>query len=351
MHVLLEGVVKLELQLILGEFIDKKKYFTLQNLNVAIQNFNYSPEELNDRPQILEKKSLDTKNVLPMTAVEIKQFMTLIPFMIGEFVPEIDAHLVNFIRLIQITHLVISPIASEETVEKLNQLISQHNYHFKILYPDFVFTPKLHFLSHLPDQIFNFGPGRNHWCTRLEAKHGFIKERKWKNFKAIDKSVAIYHQRWMCLQQSTSGQHGSEVYLYRGDSVSQGRVVEKESIPFNSKRIMETCGIVVSSYLMVTESINVRGVTYRTGSVILLERTEEHVFGIIQNIFVVEHLKFLECQYLEITDFYQHTNTFECKKTNRTVTVPVHKLMFKWPQICHFYEGKMHGMLYNVDFV
>jgi hypothetical protein len=25
------------------------------------------------------------------------------------------------------------------------------------------------------DQIFNFGPGKNHWCTRLEAKHGFIK--------------------------------------------------------------------------------------------------------------------------------------------------------------------------------
>jgi hypothetical protein len=45
---------------------------TIQDLNVAIQNFNYSPEELNDRPQIIEKKSLDTKHVLPMTAVEIK---------------------------------------------------------------------------------------------------------------------------------------------------------------------------------------------------------------------------------------------------------------------------------------
>jgi hypothetical protein len=98
----------MELQLILSEFIDKKKFFTIQNLNVAIQNFNYSPEELNDRPQIIEKKSLDTKHVLPMTAVEIKQLMSLLPFMIGQFVPENDVHWVNCVRLIQITHLVIS---------------------------------------------------------------------------------------------------------------------------------------------------------------------------------------------------------------------------------------------------
>jgi hypothetical protein len=99
----------------------------------VIQNFNYSPEELNDRPQIIEKKSLDTKHVLPMTAVEIKQLMSLLPFMIGQFVPENDVHWVNCVRLIQITHLVISPIASIETVEKL---IHEHHFHFKSLYPD-----------------------------------------------------------------------------------------------------------------------------------------------------------------------------------------------------------------------
>jgi hypothetical protein len=52
----------MELQLILSEFIDKKKCITIRDLNVVIQNFNYSPEELNDRPQIIEKISLDTKH-------------------------------------------------------------------------------------------------------------------------------------------------------------------------------------------------------------------------------------------------------------------------------------------------
>jgi len=71
----------------------------------------------------------------------------------------------------------------------------------------------------------------------------------------------------------------------------------------------------------------------------------------IQQIYVVEHTQFLECLYLEITDFCQHINTFECKNINITRTVPVHKLSYKWPQMFQFYNGKMHVMLYNVDFI
>lgn len=73
MHILLEGVVKMELQLLLSEVIYKKNYFSLKDLNAAILNFNYTSSELTDKPQKIEKKSLDRKNVLPMTAIEIKK--------------------------------------------------------------------------------------------------------------------------------------------------------------------------------------------------------------------------------------------------------------------------------------
>lgn len=56
MHILLEGVVKKELQLMLSDFIDRKKYFSLQYLNNVIKNFNYSEADLLDKPQELEKK-------------------------------------------------------------------------------------------------------------------------------------------------------------------------------------------------------------------------------------------------------------------------------------------------------
>lgn len=174
MHVLLEGIVKMELQLMLSEIIFKKNYITLKSLNSAIRNFSYMISELRDKPQEIEKKSLDRKNVLPMTAIEIKNLMILLPFMIGDRIPETDLHWKNFIRLIQITLLVISPIYSDETIDSSSQLIQEHNIKFKVLYPDTNFTPNLHFMTHFPEQLQRFRPGRNHWCVRFEAKHNLF---------------------------------------------------------------------------------------------------------------------------------------------------------------------------------
>lgn len=44
MHALWEGVVKLEIQLMLETFIEKKKYFSLAHLNNVIQTFCYTTE-------------------------------------------------------------------------------------------------------------------------------------------------------------------------------------------------------------------------------------------------------------------------------------------------------------------
>lgn len=177
MHVLLEGIVKMELQLMLSEIIFKKNYITLKSLNSAIRNFSYMISELRDKPQEIEKKSLDRKNVLPMTAIEIKNLMILLPFMIGDRIPETDLHWKNFIRLIQITLLVISPISSDETIDSSSQLIQEH-INFKILYPGTNCTPKLHFMTHFPEHLLKFRPGRNHLCVRFEAKHNLFKSKK-----------------------------------------------------------------------------------------------------------------------------------------------------------------------------
>lgn len=167
MHVLFEGIVKRELQLMLTNFIDKKKYFSLNILNTIIRNFNYDETERADKPQELERRALDIKNTFPMTAIETKTFMLLLPYMIGSKVERDDKIWENFIRLLQITWLIISPVSSAEALDTLEQLISTHNHMFCELFPDVSFTPKLHYLTHFPMQIKMFGPARNHWCTRL----------------------------------------------------------------------------------------------------------------------------------------------------------------------------------------
>ncbi|XP_062578360.1 uncharacterized protein LOC134240278 isoform X1 [Saccostrea cucullata] len=353
MHVLLEGIVKLELQLLLTSFIEKKKYFSLRDLNGMIKNFSYTVEEGADKPQVLEKKALDIKKNFPMSAVETKNFMTLLPFMIGSEIDEHDENWKNFIRLLKITLLVISPVASSNTIMSLRQLIYSHNYSFRKLYPEILFTPKLHYLIHFPDQILKFGPARNHWCMRMEAKHGLFKNKKWKNFKDLPLSVALHHQRWMCLQQC--GSNGkTEVYLYTGDSVSYG--VEKH-VQELSDTVRNTLRIhnpeFEAQQVLQSNQIEIKGITYRPGSVLIEDYAEGDIaFIFIKHMFIFNNKKYLECSRLEILYYDRGVNAFACKvvSENETLCICTQDLKYKWPQIMHSINGTMFIMLANVDF-
>ena len=46
MHILLEGVLNLEIKLLLNAFVSIKKYFTIDILNERIQNFTYGKAEI-----------------------------------------------------------------------------------------------------------------------------------------------------------------------------------------------------------------------------------------------------------------------------------------------------------------
>ena len=53
MHVMLEGVVKMELQLILQAYIFEKKIFTLSFLNSRLESFSYGYSESESKPSLL----------------------------------------------------------------------------------------------------------------------------------------------------------------------------------------------------------------------------------------------------------------------------------------------------------
>ena len=50
MHILLEGVLHLEIKSLLNEFVSIKKYFTVDILNECIQNFTYGKAEIRNKP-------------------------------------------------------------------------------------------------------------------------------------------------------------------------------------------------------------------------------------------------------------------------------------------------------------
>ena len=200
MHVLLEGIVPLETKLLLSHCLENE-FFSLLDLNRIIQNFEYSRIESKDLPLPIRRDNLQSNVKLQQTAQSIKNLMTLLPFMVGEYIPEDDQHWHTYIQLIQITLLTMSSVSSSRLILTLTQLIASHHVSFRRLYPQQNCPPKMHYLSHFPTQIQEFGPGRNHSCMRFESKHGEIKAKKYKNFKCISKSVAFQHQQKMCLPQ------------------------------------------------------------------------------------------------------------------------------------------------------
>lgn len=58
MHCLLEGVIPLELKLMLANFIEKEKFFNCDQLNGRIASFSYSTQESKDKPSPIRMKTL-----------------------------------------------------------------------------------------------------------------------------------------------------------------------------------------------------------------------------------------------------------------------------------------------------
>ncbi|RXN31607.1 sterile alpha motif domain-containing 3-like protein [Labeo rohita] len=121
MHDVFEGVVPIELSLCLTDLIGKT-YFTLDVLNHAIKNFNYTFADKTDRPQVIGK-GFSTKGTIGGNAHENWCLIRLLPFLIGSYVPEGDNTWEVLMLLKDIIELVVAPQHTEETLQFLEYLL------------------------------------------------------------------------------------------------------------------------------------------------------------------------------------------------------------------------------------
>lgn len=88
LHDLLEGIVTFELSLCLKKLISEK-YFTLDELNSAIQNFPYLFSDKTNRPNKIPQ-SFSSNGTIGGNGHENWTLLRLLPLMIGERIPEND---------------------------------------------------------------------------------------------------------------------------------------------------------------------------------------------------------------------------------------------------------------------
>ncbi|XP_074645846.1 uncharacterized protein LOC141902103 [Tubulanus polymorphus] len=289
MHVLLEGVCPMETKLLLSRLIDDN-LISLSALNSAIENFEYSFLDQKDKPQAIDKKLLNnqTSGKLGQSAQEMKILMFILPFIID--IPSHNEYWKNWLRLQKIKILCLSPVISADTMTFLEILVTQHNQRFRDLYPAINITPKMHYLLHLPSQMAMFGPLRNHWCMRFEAKHAYFKQLRWKNFKNIPKSMAVKHQRWLTYSFSSN-------FLKSHDTVCMGSMLDinvHNHVDIMRTYLMAKDPDFTINRAMVSPRVLANGHCYMPNEILLLGFEEElPCFVRIVHVLVYKDTKYL----------------------------------------------------------
>ena len=200
----LEGVAPLEIKLLLVHCITAG-FFTLNYYNTRLVNFNYGYTE-SDKPTPITNKSLQSSSKsIRSSASQMLLLLQILPFLVGDEIPEGDHYWECFLLPRQIVDIVVSPTVSENLCVTLKCLVEKHHTLFVSLYGVENYIPKLHFLVHYPAQILAVGPMVRTWTIRHEAKLNFFKQASHlANFKKVAFSLANRHQRWMCYEMASS---------------------------------------------------------------------------------------------------------------------------------------------------
>ena len=339
MHLLLEGVVPYVLKLVLNHFVNVEKYFKLDWLNQRIISFPYTYLESGSKPEKIDRNHLSEENKLRQTSASLMTLCLILPYIIHSKIPDDNVVWTNFLRLMQITLLATSPVCKRETASRLAQLILDHHRNFLILFPDASVIPKMHYLIHLPSQMLMYGPLRHHWCMRYEAKHGFFKTKKWKNFKNLPYSVATKHQKYISYKMSGPGSQASLNFLYSGDIVKKTVELPYETdYPSIAPEISQLAN---NSKVYKSNDVCIQGHRYRPGCAVVLKYVNDlPKFGLVKEIVVIQDSKFFIVRVMDIEQFNFKVLAYVLNPTDRLALVCHSDLYSKWPLNLHKVNGK-----------
>ena len=338
MHVILEGVFPYVSALMLQKFIYVDKYFTLETLNTSIQNFDYSYLDTKNCPPIIDKQHIVKNKHLKMKAASALTMVYILPFIISGLIPSGNEYYEHFIKLVRISMLTFSPFCDVTTAGVLEVLIESFCTKFLTLYNEESITPKFHFLIHLPDQIVKFGPLKHQTTLRFEAKHGFFKDHRWRNFNNLPLSLLTKHQLQLC--NITSNESGGfiEHFLEMEDKF---KMLGNRTV---GKSLSE---ILPNEEMMYTEagSVTHKGREFRKGSAILIrdEDNTDPEFVIVLGLFLTDMKNIVviveECN---ILSFCFEMNAFEIEKNGVKKCSELVKMT--WPLPLPVYS--IHGVDY-----
>ncbi|KAJ8037460.1 hypothetical protein HOLleu_18274 [Holothuria leucospilota] len=290
MHDLLEGVVPMEVKMVLKALIDLHM-FSLLELNSRISSFSYGFTEKQNCPTQYTMHGLSNpKGSSGQKAAQMQCLLLNLPLIIGDKVDENSDYCELILILIDIYKLITAPSISLKATFMLKAIIKDHHCMFKELFPAMTLTPKHHHLAHYPRAIRLLGPLSQYSAMRFEGKHKTLKcfAKNANNFLRIDKTVARMHQ----IAQSHE-------FLVKQDV--DGRDIEVHSqavVPVtmlkNGVEVIEILGCPNDSDVITANIVKISGYKFKPSTAVLLRWSELPEFGEIQDILIVDSvIKFI----------------------------------------------------------
>lgn len=326
MHILLEGVVTLELSLFSKFMVREASWLTLSQLNRALSEFCFHRHvSKSDYP-----RSFESDFSFPCSASSSYVLLLHFLFMTHDFIPESllqEPHCECILLLCIISQLLLSPVISPDALGDVELLIARHNKLFVELYGSEAFRPKLHMLLHMTAQIRRFGPSHHHWTMRFESKNSLPKSKKFWNFKNIPFSVADYFQMKMSsdLWEGPGRPKLSGAYHKGPSEVGE---------PFNLTPAFLPCGLDPNDVGKVAVSVPfayVFSVKISISDVIVSSKNDEPMFGEVHKIVFWGNQLFFIVHVLVKVTYTVHMNAFVLLRTPHSLVVRPKSLFYPWP--------------------
>lgn len=80
----------------------------------------------------------------------------LLPVMIGQYIDEYDKYWNHFLQLLDIMEYTFSPTVLPTTPAYLKVIVESNLTSYQELYPESTFTPKMHYLVHIPQYLYMY---------------------------------------------------------------------------------------------------------------------------------------------------------------------------------------------------
>lgn len=344
MHDFYEGVCRYVMAVLILKLMSKG-FFTLDKLNTRISSFDYGPQEISNKPAYIKIEKMKNYN-LGLTASEMIFLVRYFGVMVGDLVPKENQEWKIYLRLRQISNIIMSRVVTDDNANLLDVLVSELS---EIFYNDFKehLRFKFHVLCHYGEIMKSVGPVVNIWCMRFEGKHKEIQSaaKISSNRKNTPLSLAIAQQ--LKLNYVLLSNKG---YRSKSLSVSEGHPIGYDEVQkYNSHELLE------NSHLIDIKWTSINNFTYFKGSFVMTGHNETKdlpLFSeVIKIIFSNSEKIFFVCKRFKTKAWIDHIHAFKILPVKTDVPLTI----IAFDDLCsneplharYFYDGMKYIVLRN----